>query len=196
MASWDHEDLKSTVEPIHPNRIPPLQPPSESLQEVVDGFLIRDTPAPPQLPQKFVPAPPHAPAPITGNGDTNPKKKWGIAKSLVGDIPMAAVRLLGSVMHLGAEQYGAFNWRVDAVDSQTYIEAIRRHLDLWEAGEDNDPLVDPITGAKGTGKSHLGNIMACCTILFDSQLHGKLDDNRPKSPETVAFIKSLTEKSA
>ena len=70
---------------------------------------------------------------------------------------------------LGAEKYGAWNWRIDKIRASTYKGAIFRHAKAWAEGEDIDPE---------SGKSHLYHIRACCGIVLDSEAHGTLIDDR------------------
>jgi hypothetical protein len=124
-------------------------------------------------------------------GGTNPKKKFGILKPLMSYVPKPALLILAKVMSLGADKYGPYNWHKDHVDATTYIDAIHRHLMLWEAGQDDDP-VDGINNQKGSGVSHLGHIMACAAILIDAQENGVLVDNRHKNTGTVKVMERLS----
>lgn len=72
----------------------------------------------------------------------------------------------------GLIKYGAWNWRRDGARASTYVSAMRRHIDKWESGEELDAV---------DGTRHLGNVMACCSILLESQAAGKLVDDRPPS---------------
>jgi hypothetical protein len=105
------------------------------------------------------------------NGDTNPKKAFGIMKPSTFAIPGSAIFALGKVLAFGAKKYGLFNWRKDPVDYQTYYDAIMRHLDESKEGSDADP---------DTNEDPLAHIMACCAIVIDAKKHGCLVDNRPK----------------
>lgn len=78
----------------------------------------------------------------------------------------------GKRTRTGANKYGPFNWRENPVEANTYINAAKRHLELFAAGEEE---------ARDTGVNNLGAVMACCAILIDAQLHGTLIDNRRKS---------------
>jgi Domain of unknown function (DUF5664) len=115
--------------------------------------------------------------------DPNPKKRYGMAKAPMHFFAPTARILCGIVMQLGGTKYGPFNWRANAVDASTYIDAIHRHLMLWESGEDND---------EESKVSHLAHVMACCSILIDAQLGGTLIDDRSKSPTVAELLKSLT----
>lgn len=70
----------------------------------------------------------------------------------------------------GLLKYGAWNWRKDGVRASVYISAMKRHIDAFTSGEEFDPV---------DGTHHLGNIMACASILLDAKAAGKLVDDRP-----------------
>lgn len=131
----------------------------------------------------------------TTTGDTNPKKRHGVIKASMSTTPKSALLYLGKVMNLGAEKYGPFNWRENHVDALTYIDAIQRHIDLWESGQDNDPPVG-IDGKKGSNVTHLAHIMACCAILIDAQENGALVDNRHKTDSTENVMRKLFEQAS
>ena len=71
----------------------------------------------------------------------------------------------------GAAKYGERNWRIDAIKASTYEGAILRHFLAFFQGEDNDP---------DSGISHLAHIRACCAVLRDAQINGKLIDDRDR----------------
>jgi hypothetical protein len=77
------------------------------------------------------------------------------------------------VHKLGAEKYGAYNWRKTGVCASTYVHAILRHLNAWRDGEDND---------RESGLSHIAHIGASCNILLDAAACGRLEDDRVKRP--------------
>jgi hypothetical protein len=77
------------------------------------------------------------------------------------------------VHKLGAEKYGAYNWRKTGVCASTYVHAILRHLNAWRDGEDND---------RESGLSHIAHIGASCNILLDAAACGRLEDDREKRP--------------
>jgi len=70
----------------------------------------------------------------------------------------------------GADKYGPYNWRGNAVIASIYVDAAMRHLMQWFEGEEEagDSLVH-----------HLGHAIACCAILLDAQTTGNLIDDRP-----------------
>lgn len=69
----------------------------------------------------------------------------------------------------GADKYGVLNWRIDEITAKTYVGAMRRHLKEWAEGRDIDPE---------SGKPHLTHLRACCAVVLDAQMFGKLIDNR------------------
>jgi len=102
--------------------------------------------------------------------DHNPKTRFGIQKTPLHLVPPEAIRQMAWAFALGAEKYGPYNWRDERVSSSVYYAAAKRHLDAWWDGEDLDP---------DTGKSHLGNAMACLAILVDAARNQSLNDDRP-----------------
>lgn len=113
---------------------------------------------------------------------SNPKKAFGAVKPGLGFMSVVALVTDCFAAELGANKYGAFNWRDEPVDALTYTDAAFRHMALWLCGEDNDDE---------TGVSHLGNIRVDCGIVLDAMATGNLIDNRPKSPAALAELKRL-----
>lgn len=116
-----------------------------------------------------------------GAPDSNPKSQYGIKKVPTHSrIPWIAIIYEGIVMALGGIKYGPFNWRKNSVAASVYVDAIERHLSLWNAGEDNDDesLV-----------THLAHVRACCGILIDAYESGNLIDDRPKNEAVIRAIK-------
>lgn len=103
--------------------------------------------------------------------DANPKTAYGEAKAPLALIPLAALEALAWALKLGADKYGAWNWRDDPVSAMTYLNANMRHVKAFAEGEDLDPE---------SLKSHLGHAMASLAIVLDAQAFGTLLDNRPK----------------
>jgi hypothetical protein len=112
----------------------------------------------------------------------NPKDLIGSKKISTTILPDTAIFHAGAAMMDGARKYGPFNWRDQAVQGRIYLDAIKRHLALYAAGED---------AAEDSGALHLAHVIGCAAILIDAAIHGKLIDDRAKSPETVEQIKQL-----
>ncbi|QIG73182.1 hypothetical protein [Rhizobium phage RHph_I40] len=111
----------------------------------------------------------------------NPKEAYGNKKMSLSLLPLAA-QLAQCEAHLdGALKYGFYNWRENAVEAMTYIDAAKRHLALFEHGEQL---------ARDTKVQNLGAVMACCAILIDAELHGKMIDNRPISKEACDALEN------
>jgi len=102
--------------------------------------------------------------------DTDPKGEAGKKKTPLQLLPTVFMAATAWVLKLGANKYGPWNWRKTKVESQTYVGAIRRHLDAWQDGEDLDPE---------SGQSHLAHVAASVAILLDAEANGTLADNRP-----------------
>ena len=80
----------------------------------------------------------------------------------------------------GARKYGRYNWREEAVAARVCLKAIRRHLELLEAGEDY---------AEDSGIHHLGHIMATAAVMLDAEMCGKLIDDRDYSTGSIRLLK-------
>ena len=113
----------------------------------------------------------------------NEKDRVGATKPPLNLIPPAAEILESMVMGLGAEKYGAFNWRHEKIQASIYIAAIRRHLAQWHDGEDDDPE---------SGMSHLAHARANLGILIDAITAGKVIDDRPPPGAASELIRKLT----
>lgn len=115
----------------------------------------------------------------------NPKELAGSKKPATWSVmPRWITLLVGRVMSVGAAKYGAFNYRESRITSSTYLDAIERHLQLWQDGEDTD---------QETGVSHLASVIASCALLLDAQATGKLADDRQKTGLARATLDQLQE---
>lgn len=102
--------------------------------------------------------------------DTNPKDAVGTGKTPFSTIPTEVLAELGLVMLEGARKYGRHNYRSAGVRASVYYDAALRHLARFWEGEDLDP---------DSGMPHLTHVMACMTVLRDSQFYGNWTDDRP-----------------
>ena len=110
----------------------------------------------------------------------NPKDLIGSKKPDYQYVPLAPVYEVGKAMKDGAKKYGPYNWREQPVNADVYVNAARRHLDLWASGEEV---------ADDSGVHHLAHAMACMVILMDAQQHESLNDNRVHDAALIRFIK-------
>lgn len=117
--------------------------------------------------------------PKTTLKDTNPKDIFGSSKIDTGLVPDSAIIAEALAFSEGALKYGRYNWRIAGVRASVYNAALRRHLSKWWNGEDVDP---------DTGVPHLASIRACCAILLDASLVGKLTDDRPPKANMTSQI--------
>lgn len=113
----------------------------------------------------------------------NPKDRVGRTKPPLHLIPPAAEILEAVVMGLGANKYGAYNWRSSAVCATVYIAAARRHLAQWLDGQNDDPE---------SGVSHLAHARACLGILLDAMATGNVVDDRPPAGAASELIARQT----
>src|SRR5439155_1693994 len=102
----------------------------------------------------------------------NPKDILGVKKLSMTKIPAIAQAWEALAMMDGAGKYDPYNWRANAVVASIYIDACKRHLDLWFEGE---------RAADDSGCHHLGHARACLGILLDAEATGNLIDDRPIS---------------
>lgn len=109
----------------------------------------------------------------------NPKDAARRSKPSLGCAPSTAAFWWGYVHEVGAQKYGAFNWRAAPVKASVYIEAARRHLDLMAAGE----WIDPDDGAP-----HAAHVMAGMGILLDADYHGTLIDDLGSDPSPLRKV--------
>ena len=121
------------------------------------------------------------------DGDPNPKDAYGKAKPGLSAIPPSALIHLGAAMADGAGKYGMFNFRRTKIEALVYYDAAMRHLLKWRDCEHYD---------SDSGVSHLGHVMACCAILLDAELQGKLIDNRGEAGRVGQLIDEMTTKKA
>jgi hypothetical protein len=119
--------------------------------------------------------------------ETNPKDVIGSTKVPFDLVPESAIAEMATSFLEGALKYGRFNWRVMGVRASIYYSAMRRHMAKWYNGEDEDAV---------TTVHHLASVMACCAIIIDSKLCGKLTDDRPPRVGVSGRIDELAEKVA
>lgn len=108
--------------------------------------------------------------------DGNPKDTIGATKLPLDLVPDSAVAYMALAFLEGASKYGQFNWRIAGVRFSVYDAAMQRHRAKLRAGEWADSK---------TKIPHLASMMACCAIILDAELCGKLIDDRP--PEALAL---------
>jgi hypothetical protein len=117
---------------------------------------------------------------------TNPKDLLGLKKAPLRLVPGASIVECSIIMQLGAQKYGAYNWRTNAVRRTVYIEAAMRHLLAALDGEGCDPQ---------SGRPHEAHAMACMAILLDAMHHGNLIDDRPPAGPAGKLIEELEQAS-
>lgn len=117
--------------------------------------------------------------------DSNPKSAYGITKPPLHLIPSPALCRVAMVMRLGAQKYGAYNWRAESVAATVYVSAAQRHIAAWLDGEAIDAE---------SGQPHIAHAAACLLILLDAQDNGKMVDDRPPAAVTGQLIRDLAVK--
>lgn len=113
----------------------------------------------------------HATQETTPVPDSNPKAARAAAdgKLRLELVETALTHPLAHVLAHGADKYGVRNWRTQPIEARTYVGAMRRHLDAWADGQNDDP---------DSGEAHLVHLAACCMVVLDAAAHGTLTDNR------------------
>ena len=105
----------------------------------------------------------------TKASNPNPKEAIGMTKLPLHLCSPVAMAHWSLAQYAGLIKYGAWNWRAAGVRASTYIAAMLRHIEAYSSGEELDPV---------DGTRHLGNIMACASILMEAKAMGKLTDDR------------------
>ncbi len=119
---------------------------------------------------------------MSGSKKTNPKDAIGVSKVPMHLIPGSAKAYLAIAFLEGALKYGKYNWRIAGVRTSIYLDAIERHYEKFKNGEDEDQV---------TKVPHLASIMACCAIILDANLVGKLNDDRPPRAPVSQLLDDL-----
>lgn len=104
----------------------------------------------------------------------NPKDALGVKKPSLSKIPPIALLHESLAMMDGAGKYMPFNWRDKKIAISVYIDAMKRHLQAFESGEDY---------AEDSNCHHLGHLRACAGILLDAIETGNAVDDRHKNVE-------------
>lgn len=112
----------------------------------------------------------------------NPKDSIGSTKVSISKLPMIAIAHGARAMMDGAQKYGPFNWRDNAVVASIYVDAMMRHVAAWFDREENAP---------DSGIHHLGHALANAAILLDAQETGNLIDDRPQKGKFAEVLSKL-----
>ena len=99
------------------------------------------------------------------------KPRWSL-------VPQSALIPMVRVLEFGAKKYGDYNW-VKGLSIRETCESLKRHLDAFMEGEDDDPE---------SKLSHIGHIQ--CNALFLSWMY----ENRPDLDDRVDFTLGKIEK--
>lgn len=113
---------------------------------------------------------------------SNPKDAIGQSKAPLDLCPDTLEIMAAEAFLEGALKYGRYNWRIAGVRASIYYSALKRHIKKWWNGQNRDPE---------TGVHHLCNALACIVILFDAELYGKLEDDRPPCPDPDAMARLI-----
>lgn len=96
----------------------------------------------------------------------NPKDAIGRQKAPMHLVPPALYEPVARVMQLGAQKYGAYNWRTAPVNLTVYLDAMKRHWDAVVDGEWVDPESE---------QPHMAHVAASVAIILDALKHGNLN---------------------
>lgn len=109
--------------------------------------------------------------------DSNPKTAFGAVKPGTFQTPPMPLYEYSLAHYQGALKYGHMNWREDPVSTSTYINAARRHIDLYMEGQKySSDTGDTPNGVRGI--HNLGHAMTCLSIVMDAEFYGTLIDDR------------------
>lgn len=129
----------------------------------------------------------HSEARRSERRSTNPKGDIGSLKLPLHLWPAEATAVGCLGLLEGESKYGRSNFLAgDGVIASIYVDATKRHLEEWMAGQDFDPI---------SGKPTLAGALASLAIIVKAQAHGKLIDDRDFSGSPNAYsrlVESLT----
>lgn len=111
---------------------------------------------------------------VRGSARINPKDRIGSHKLPLHLWPAEATAMGCLGLLDGKGKYGRDNYVAgDGVIASIYVDACKRHLDAWWAGEERD---------RDSKLPHMAHALACLAILVKAQAHGKLIDDRGYDP--------------
>lgn len=114
--------------------------------------------------------------------DTNPKSKAATNRLPLSLVPGSLDAFVSLGMCEGDAKYGGYNFRVKGVRVSTYLDALKRHIARFEAGEWADPE---------TKVPHLASMGADVAIIIDGFVQENIYDDRP--PAQPGLLKFLEE---
>jgi hypothetical protein len=120
---------------------------------------------------------------LTNTKPSNPKDIIGSDKLPLHLWPETATAMGCLGLLDGMLKYGRSNFRAIGVRATIYTDAVKRHVNRWLEGEDNDP---------DSGLPHMAHALACLAIIVDAQAAGKLNDDRQYPGGYSALVAELT----
>ena len=105
---------------------------------------------------------------MKGDRKNSGKLKWSL-------VPQSSLAPMVKVLEFGANKYAPHNW-MKGLSITEICESLKRHLDSFMEGEDNDPE---------SGLSHIGHIQ--CNALFLAWMM----ENRPDLDNRIDFKQYL-----
>jgi hypothetical protein len=94
--------------------------------------------------------------------------KTGLGKLRYDLIPTAGLAEIAKVFTIGAKKYTPWGWLEKPYKVSTAIGAMKRHLEAFQGGEDQDP----------EGFHHLAAVAFYCLVIMTYQAAGIEDDDR------------------
>ncbi len=114
----------------------------------------------------------------------NPKDIAGSRKPPLHLVPPVANLWECMVLQVGADEYGAWNWRAGPkITLSEYVGAMERHIAALKDGQWNDPK---------HGFPHLAAIRAGAGIVLDAESLGQLNNDLPAPGKAADLIARLT----
>lgn len=102
---------------------------------------------------------------LKGSRFNTGKPRWGL-------VPQSSLIPMVRVLEFGAIKYDAHNWK-KGLSVTEICESLKRHLDAFMEGEDNDPE---------SGLSHIGH-MQCNTLFLSYMMEHRPDLDDRYKPE-------------
>ena len=116
--------------------------------------------------------------------NVNPKQQFGMSKLPMHLASPLATAYMAIGLGNGALKYGTANFKATPVLASIYIAGLKRHVDAWLEGEENDP---------DDGAPHLGAALANLAIIIEARANGTLIDDRPIGEGYLKEREMLTE---
>lgn len=119
----------------------------------------------------------------------DPKQACATKKMTFDSITTTLQLIVSAAAQSGADKYGKWNWLAledGTMSVMTYINAVQRHLTLYQAGQDY---------TSDTGIHNLDSIICGLSVVRDAMLFGKVRDDRVKlSDKQIEILEKIINK--